>query len=106
VKEAQTAATVVKMLEEIQHNLYARARIGLEEKITLVKDYVEFKKVLSEKGGFIKGAWCGRSNCEEKIKEETGATIRLRPFVKEKTSSNCVYCGQNSDETVYFARSY
>ncbi len=106
VKEDQTVDTVEKLLVEIQHNLYAKARIGLEEKTTLVKDYGEFKKVLSEKGGFIKGAWCGNSDCEAKIKEETGATIRVRPFVKEKPTSNCIYCGQNAAEIVYFARSY
>jgi prolyl-tRNA synthetase len=67
-----------KLLEEIQNNLYAKA----------------------------KTAWCGSSKCEEKIKEETGATIRLRPFEKEKPIANCVYCGEKAVEMVYFARSY
>jgi prolyl-tRNA synthetase len=106
VKEVDTVSTVEKLLEEIQHNLYAKARIDLEEKTSTVKNYDEFKKVLTEKGGFIKASWCGSAKCEEKIKEETGATIRLRPFEKEKPIANCVYCGEQAVEMVYFARSY
>jgi prolyl-tRNA synthetase len=95
-----------KLLEEIQSNLYAKAKTALEERTATVHNYDEFKKTLKEKGGFIKAAWCGGSECEEKIKEETGATIRLRPFEKEKPIANCVYCGEKAMEMVYFARSY
>jgi prolyl-tRNA synthetase len=95
-----------KFLEEIQSNLYAKAKTALEERIAIVHNYDEFKKTLKEKGGFIKAAWCGSSKCEEKIKEETGATIRLRPFEKEKPIANCVSCGEKAVEMVYFARSY
>ena len=106
VKEAEAISSVEKLLVEIQHNLYAKARMGLEEKTTVVTNYEEFKKVLCEKGGFIKASWCGSADCEAKIKEQTGATIRLKPFEKEKPIANCVYCGEKADETVYFARSY
>ncbi len=95
-----------KLLEEIQSNLYAKAKTALEEKTAAVHNYDEFKKTLKEKGGFIKAAWCGSSKCEEKIKEEIGATIRLRPFEKEKPIINCVHCGEKAVEIVYFARSY
>ncbi len=95
-----------KLLEEIQSNLYAKAKRALEERTATVHNYDEFKKTLEEKGGFIKALWCGSSKCEEKIKEETGATIRLRPFEKEKPIANCVYCGEKAVEMVYFARSY
>jgi prolyl-tRNA synthetase len=95
-----------RLLEEIQNSLYAKAKRALEEKITTVQNYDEFKKTLKEKAGFIKASWCGSSKCEEKIKEETGATIRLRPFEKEKPIANCVYCGEKAVEMVYFARSY
>jgi prolyl-tRNA synthetase len=106
VKEAEAADAVESLLEEIQDNLYANAKKSLDEKITTVHDYGEFAKILKEKGGFIKAAWCGSANCEEKIKEETGATIRLRPFEKEEPVSACVYCGEKAKEMVYFARSY
>src|SRR3990170_1638333 len=106
VKEAEAISSVETLLVEIQHNLYAKARMGLEEKTTVVTNYEEFKRVLCEKGGFIKAAWCGSADCEAKIKEETGATIRLKPFEKEKPIAGCVYCGEKAEETVYFARSY
>jgi prolyl-tRNA synthetase len=106
VKETEAVNAVEKLLEEIQHNLYAKARMELEERITTAQTYEEFKETLKTKGGFIRAAWCGSANCEEKIKEETGATIRLRPFEKEKPTTPCMYGGEKADETVYFARSY
>ena len=106
VKEKEVLNKVNELLEEIQHNLYARARINLETKTISAKDYEEFKKILKEKGGFIKAAWCGSPDCEAKIKEETGATIRLKPFEKETTTDRCIYGGEEAQEVVYFARSY
>jgi len=106
VKEQKVLSKVDELLEEIQHNLYARARVYMETKTSSVRDYGEFKKVLKEKGGFIKAPWCGSANCEAKIKEETGATIRLKPFEKETPSGRCIFGGEEAQETVYFARSY
>jgi prolyl-tRNA synthetase len=106
VKDAEVVAAVENLLVEIQHNLYAKARVGLEQKTSTVKDYEEFKKVLCDKGGFLKAAWCGSADCEAKIKDETGATIRVRPFQKEEPTTNCINCGQKAQEMVYFARSY
>jgi prolyl-tRNA synthetase len=106
VKETATVSAVEKLLVEIQHNLYAKARMELEERITTVQTYEEFKETLKTKGGFIRASWCGSPNCEEKIKEETGATIRLKPFEKEKPVAPCVFGGEKAEEMVYFARSY
>ena len=105
-KEEEVVQAVRKMLEEIQANLYRRAKEFLESHITTVKNYEEFKEALKNKGGFIKACWCSSSTCEEKIKEETGATIRLIPFEKEEPFSNCVYCGKEAKEVVYFAKAY
>jgi prolyl-tRNA synthetase len=105
VKMDEAVGAVEKLLEEIQTNLYARAKRFLEENITTVQNYAEFKKTL-KKGGFIRAAWCGSSECEVNIKEETGATIRLRPFEKEEPIAECVYCGEKAVEMVYFAKSY
>ena len=105
-KEEEVVQAVRKMLEEIQANLYRRAKEFLESHITTVKNYEEFKEALNNKGGFIKACWCSSSTCEEKIKEETGATIRLIPFEKEEPFSNCVYCGKEAKEVVYFAKAY
>jgi len=106
VKETEATDAVEKLLEEIQNNLYAKAKKTLEENITAAKDYSEFTNTLKEKGGFIKAAWCGNAECEEKIKEETGATIRVIPFDQKEPAGNCVYCGQKAKKTAYFARSY
>jgi len=106
VKEDEVADTVTKLLEEIQTNLFNKAKKLLEESTATVKSYDEFKKVLEKKGGFLRVCWCGNSACEEKIKDETGATIRTVPFEKEQPFSKCVYCGKHATEVVYFARSY
>jgi prolyl-tRNA synthetase len=106
VKEEEAVEAVMKMLEEIQNNLFAKAKKMLEDNITTVKTYEEFRKTLENKGGFIRASWCSNAACEEKIKGETGATIRIVPFEKEKTFSKCVYCGNEAKEVVYFARAY
>jgi prolyl-tRNA synthetase len=106
VKESDVVATAEKTLQEIHENLLARARAVLAEKTSVVENYDEFKRVLDQKGGFIKAAWCGNADCEAKIKDETGATIRVIPFQKETPKGVCVHCGNTAKETAYFARSY
>jgi prolyl-tRNA synthetase len=106
VKESEIPATVEKLLQEIQDNMLAKAKAILQEKTSSVQSYEEFKKVLEEKGGFIKAAWCGSSDCEAKVKDETGATIRIRPFQIEQPTTNCIVCAEKAKETAYFARSY
>jgi prolyl-tRNA synthetase len=106
VKETEMLTTVETLLVEIQHNLYAKARVNLENMITSVQTYEEFREKLKTKGGFIKAAWCGSPTCEAKVKDETGATIRLRPFDREAPKNGCIVCGKKAEEIVYFARSY
>ena len=106
VKEGKIVDVVTKLLEEIQNNLFNRAKKFLEDNITTVKTYDEFKEALKKKGGFIRACWCSSPTCEEKIKEETGATIRLIPFKEEELFSNCIYCGEKGKKVVYFARAY
>jgi len=106
IKEEELISAISSLLNDIQNNLLNQARKSLEENITNVETYREFKKTLREKGGFIRSCWCSSSDCEEKIKDETGATIRLIPFEKEPVFSRCVYCGKEANEVVYFARAY
>ncbi|MDI6903926.1 MAG: proline--tRNA ligase [Candidatus Bathyarchaeia archaeon] len=106
VKEEEIVDTVTKLLEEIQSNLFNKAKEFLEDHTTTVKTYNDFKEALKKKGGFIRTCWCSNSTCEEKIKEETGATIRLIPLEKEELFSNCVYCDEEGKEVVYFGRAY
>jgi len=106
VKDKDATEKIVKFLDEIQKNLFKKAKKFLDDNITIVKTYEEFKKVLNEKGGFLRASHCLEEGCEEKIKEETGATIRLIPLKKEKTFSNCIYCNKKAKEVVYFAKAY
>jgi len=105
VKEKDVEKEVNINLESIQKNMFEKSKKELENMTYQVKDYSDFKKSI-EKGGFIKSSWCGEQHCEEQIKLETGATIRIIPFKKEKIFSKCVYCGKEAKEVVYFARAY
>ncbi|MCL1976863.1 MAG: proline--tRNA ligase [Candidatus Bathyarchaeota archaeon] len=106
VKEADIPNAIDKLLQDIQDNMLTKAKTILQEKITAVKSYDEFKQVLESKGGFIKATWCRNPNCETKIKEETGATIRIIPFEKEEPHKGCIYCGEEGKDVAYFAKSY
>ncbi|MBI2543071.1 MAG: proline--tRNA ligase [Candidatus Aenigmarchaeota archaeon] len=106
VKESDLMKKVSASLDSMQVNLYNKARKNLQDRITLVKDYEEFKKVLESKGGFAKASWCGENHCEEQVKNETGATIRIIPFKKDNKVSKCVYCNRTGKEVVYFAKAY
>jgi len=94
------------LLEEVQQNLFNKAKSHLEEKTSVAANMDEFKKTLEENTGFIKAMWCGREECEEKIKEETTATSRCIPFEQEKISDTCVCCGKEAKELVYWAKAY
>jgi prolyl-tRNA synthetase len=106
VREQETLTTVTALLTEIQNDMFSRAKKVLEESVTTVQTYDEFKKTLKDKGGFLRASWCGDSKCEEKIKDETGATIRIVPFEREKTFSKCLCCEEEATEVVYFAKAY
>lgn len=98
--------TVEFLLTDIQNNLFKRALKFREENTTRVDNFEDFKKVLEEKGGFIAAHWDGTPETEEKIKEETKATIRCIPFDQEKEEGKCVYSGKPSKGRVLFARAY
>jgi len=105
VKEKELVKSVNSTLENIQESMFNAAKKFLDENIRTAKNYLEFKKIIEEKGGFVKTGWCGEKHCEEQIKVETSATICTIPFKREK-SEKCVYCEKPAKETVYFAKSY
>lgn len=94
------------LLEEIQQNLYDKAFAHRKEMTSTAKTMDEFKQTLEEKGGFIKAMWCGKLECEEKIKEETSATSRCIPFEQEQIADTCVCCGEEAKEMVYWSKAY
>lgn len=106
VKEEKLVETVEKLLNNIQENLFNKAKSFLQKNIREVSDYNKFKEVIEKKRGLIKTYWCGNKDCEDKIKEETKASIRCIPFEQEEASGKCIYCGKESSTLVYFARAY
>lgn len=96
---------VVLILDEIQENMLENARIQSNENTKDISDYTEFKSKIEE-GGFFNAPWCGKLECEEKIKEETGADIRVIPFGSENTDLKCMYCEGQSESVPIFARGY
>ena len=96
---------IAELLSEIQSNLYSKAVDFRKENTTEVNSYTEFKEVLEEKGGFILAHWDGTSETENKIKEETKATIRCILFDSEE-SGTCIYSGKPSKQKVVFAKAY
>ena len=93
-------------MDEIQQNLFNRALAFREASITEVNSWDEFKKVITEKGGFVAAHWDGTSETEDKIKEETKATIRCIPLNNKIESGVCVYSGKPSKQRVLFAQAY
>jgi prolyl-tRNA synthetase, family I len=96
---------VEKLLVEIQDNIYQKALKFREENTFSVDTWDEFKERI-EKGGFIMAHWDGTPETEEKIKEETKATIRCIPFNAVEEAGKCVYTGKPSSRRVVFARAY
>ena len=96
-----------EVLEDIQQNMYRMAKDMLVKKTSVAHNMDEFKKALEENPGYIKAKWCGCRECEDKIKEETGATLRNIPFDQSGVDGDtCVYCGGKADKVAYFARAY
>jgi prolyl-tRNA synthetase, family I len=93
------------LLEDIQSNIYARALKFREENTFKVDDWASFKEKI-EDGGFLLAHWDGSTETEEKIKEETKATIRCISVDGEEESGKCVYSGKPSKMRVIFARAY
>jgi len=93
------------ILNEIQTNMLESAREEAGQNTLNISDYTEFKEKIG-KGGFFNANWCGKQECEEKIKEETGADIRVIPFDKENKDGKCIYCNEQSTSVPIFARGY
>ncbi|MBO9732047.1 MAG: proline--tRNA ligase [Chitinophaga sp.] len=97
---------IQELLEEIQLNLFNKAKAYRDSHITRVDTFEEFEKVLDEKGGFISAHWDGTAETEEQIKERTKATIRCIPLNNPQEAGTCILTGKPSKERVLFARAY
>ncbi len=109
-KETVLATDVVAkiefLMEDIQRNMYQKALDYRAGHITKVDSYEEFKKVLEDKGGFISAHWDGSRETEERVKEETKATIRCIPIDALEEAGVCMVTGKPSNKRVLFAKAY
>jgi prolyl-tRNA synthetase len=99
---------VPKILDSIQAGLFSQAKVFLEANIRDAADYQSFKNILENQRGFVRAPWCGGEACEDRIKTETMATIRVIPLdeAKETAEGACVCCGGQGKAVPYFARAY
>jgi prolyl-tRNA synthetase len=97
---------IPKLLDDIQVNIYNKALNFRKENTFYVDKWEDFLNVLDNQGGFIMAHWDGTVETEEKIKEETKATIRCIPFDSPEETGKCIYSGKPSNRRVLFARSY
>ena len=105
-ERAELVDTANKLLANIQESLLSRARAFLNENTSRPDSYSEFKSIIERRGGFVMAGWCEREECEERIKQDTGADIRVIPFEQKDRPAKCIYCGQESMKAVIFARAY
>lgn len=97
---------IVKLLEDIQTCMFNKALAYRDAHITEANSYQEFKDLLDTKAGFISAHWDGTPETEQKIKEETKATIRCIPLDNKLEDGVCIYSGKPSIQRVLFARAY
>ena len=97
---------VERLLVRVQQEMLDAALKNREEKTSVALSYDEFKEIVENKGGFVKAMWCGDTECENKIKEDTSATSRCMPFEQEQLSDKCVCCGKPAKKMVYWGKAY
>ncbi|MGM0497426.1 MAG: proline--tRNA ligase [Bacteroidota bacterium] len=97
---------VENLMSDIQNTIYNKALKFREDNTFKTDDYEEFKDILNNKGGFVEAHWDGTSETEERIKEDTKATVRCIPIDGEKEEGKCIVTGKPSKQRVVFARAY
>jgi len=106
LQQTDVANKVEHLLEQIQANLFTKSQTFNEENTRNVDSWEEFKDVIENKPGFIYAHWDGTAETEDKIKDETKATIRCIPFDSKLEEGKCVFSGRPSKQRVLFAKAY
>jgi len=106
VSQDGLAAHIEGLLDTIQQNIYNKALNFKIENTTKVDTYEEFKRLLDEKPGFLSAHWDGTAETEQRIKDETKATIRCIPLDNKQEEGHCILTGKPSSQRVLFARAY
>ena len=102
----ELGAKVEQLLSDIQNDMFERARLHRDDHTYEAVDMDTFVKTVEEKPGFVKAMWCGCQECEDKIKDLTGATSRCMPFKQENLADTCICCGKPATKMVYWGRAY
>ncbi|MDW7658828.1 MAG: His/Gly/Thr/Pro-type tRNA ligase C-terminal domain-containing protein, partial [Bacillota bacterium] len=97
---------VQSLLDQVHDTLYQRALQSLDNRISNATSWQEFVDAINSKPGFVRAMWCGDAACEQKIKDETGATSRCMPFDQEAVAATCVCCGKPADKLVIWGKAY
>ncbi|MCC8122459.1 MAG: proline--tRNA ligase [Oscillospiraceae bacterium] len=103
---AEVVETVQRLLDEIHHSMYARAKRNLEENTYACRTLAEVKEKMEMQGGFAKTMWCGDEACEVRMKEEAGVSSRCIPFVQEDLGDVCAVCGKHAEQMIYWGVAY
>ncbi len=106
VKSDEVVGKIEFLMGDIQRNIYQRAFDYRQDHITKVETYDQFKQVLENEGGFISAHWDGTRATEDRIKEETKATIRCIPIDNTLEMGSCIVTGKPSQQRVLFAKAY
>ena len=101
---AHLAEELKALLDDIQQNMFRQANEFRLAHTRDVRSYEELKAQVD--GGYARAMWCGDRACEDKIKEETGATSRNMPFDQTPIGDRCVCCGRKATKVMYFAKAY
>jgi prolyl-tRNA synthetase len=100
------AARLRDLLDEVQLNLYERARQFREEHTHRASTYEEFRQIMEGRPGFVIASWCGSADCEARIKTDTQATIRNIPMDSGTPSGTCIRCDAAAKAEAWFAKAY
>ena len=92
------------LLDDIQAGMFAIASDFTQAHTKLVFTYDELREQVQ--GGYAKAMWCGERACEDKIKDDTGATSRNMPFDQTPHADTCVYCAKPAEKVMYFSKAY
>lgn len=97
---------ITELLADIHNSMLEKARTHRDSKTYTAATMDELKDIANSKPGFIKAMWCGKRECEEKIKEEAGLSSRCMPFEQEHIGDTCVCCGEKAEHMVYWGKAY
>ena len=106
VKLGEIDTKLGEILEQIQQNMYNECKANMKRRTSIATNLDEFVEKINTNQGFIKTMWCGSQECEDKIKDLTGAHSRCIPFERENLGNKCVCCGKPANINIIWGRQY